>query len=62
MGMVIALQNSSFMSAEQRRVFDEIDASIVAAINAAKDAGVPQGLIVALLHGHAHQQTSEMMA
>ncbi len=50
------------MTAEQRRVFEATDAAFVAAIQAAKDAGVPQGLIVALLHGHAHQQTAAMMA
>lgn len=35
-----------------------MDASIVAAINAAKHAGVPQGLIVGLLHSYAHSQTA----
>ena len=38
-----------------------MDVAIVAAINAAKDAGVPQGLIVGLLHGFAHDQTARMM-
>lgn len=38
-----------------------MDSKIVEAINEAKNSGVPQGLIVALLHGYAHDQTSEMM-
>ena len=59
---VIALPNSGLMTAEQRRTFEATDAAFVAAIDAAKEAGVPQGLIVALLHGHAHQQTAAMMA
>lgn len=59
---VIALPNSGAMTPEQRRVFKAADAAIAAAIDAAKEAGVPQGLIVALLHGHAHQQTAAMMA
>ena len=38
----------------------KMDSAIVSAINAAKDAGVPQGLIVGLLHGYAHDQTVAM--
>lgn len=38
-----------------------MDDAIVAAINAAKDAGVPQGLIVGLLHGYAHDQTAALV-
>ena len=59
---VVAMPGTGAMTAEQRRVFEATDAAFVAAIQAAKDAGVPQGLIVALLHGHAHQQTAAMMA
>jgi hypothetical protein len=33
----------------------------VAAINAAKNAGVPQGLIVGLLHSYAHDQTAALV-
>ena len=40
---------------------EDMNSALVAALEAAKDAEVPQGLIVALLHGHAHQQTSMMM-
>jgi hypothetical protein len=59
---VVAMPGTGAMTAEQRRTFEATDAAFVAAIQAAKDAGVPQGLIVALLHGHAHQQTAAMMA
>lgn len=38
-----------------------MDSAIVAAINAAKDAGVPQGLIVGLLHSYAHDQTAALL-
>jgi hypothetical protein len=34
--------------------------AIVAALDKAKAAGVAQGLIVALLHGHAARETSEL--
>lgn len=40
---------------------ERMDAVIVAAINDAKDAGVPQGLIVALLQGFAHSETADMV-
>ncbi len=59
---VFTIPGSGTMTAEQRRVFEETDAAFVTAIGSAKDAGVPQGLIVALLHGHAYQQTAAMMA
>lgn len=40
---------------------EAMDAAIVEALKAAKDAGVPQGLIVGLLHGFAHRETAVMM-
>ena len=39
----------------------ELDDALVKAINAAKASGLPQGLIVSLLHGHAHFQTGIMV-
>lgn len=39
----------------------ELDSAIAKAIDAAKAAGLPQGLIVALLHGHAHSETAKMV-
>jgi hypothetical protein len=38
-----------------------MDSAIMAAISAAKAASVPQGLIVGLLHGYAHDQTAAML-
>ena len=35
-----------------------LDKAIADAVDAAKSAGLPQGLIVSLLHGHAHAQTT----
>jgi hypothetical protein len=43
------------------RLVQELDADIASAIELAKSLNVPQGLIVAVLHGHAHCQTSEMV-
>ncbi|WP_308907621.1 hypothetical protein [Pseudomonas canadensis] len=38
-----------------------LDKAIADAVGAAKAAGLPQGLIVSLLHGHAHAQTHQMV-
>ncbi|MBF8793457.1 hypothetical protein IRZ70_11645 [Pseudomonas monteilii] len=40
----------------------EFDAALVKAIDAAKEAGLPQGLLVGLLNGHAHAETHKMVA
>ncbi|WP_063912508.1 hypothetical protein [Pseudomonas sp. p21] len=40
----------------------EFDAALVKAIDFAKAAGLPQGLLVGLLHGHAHAETHKMVA
>ncbi|WP_059395541.1 hypothetical protein [Pseudomonas putida] len=39
-----------------------LDAALIKAIDAAKKSGLPQGLLVAILHGHAHAQTREMVS
>ncbi|WP_077046655.1 hypothetical protein [Pseudomonas sp. KK4] len=39
----------------------ELDGAIAKAIDAAKAAGLPQGLVVSILHGHAHAQTLSMI-
>jgi hypothetical protein len=36
--------------------------AIAKAVDAAKAAGLPQGLVVSLLHGHAQMQTSIMVS
>ena len=40
----------------------DLDDALVKAINAAKAAGLPQGLIVSLFHGHTHCQTGIMVS
>ncbi|MDF9893450.1 hypothetical protein [Pseudomonas donghuensis] len=44
-----------------KEVVVDLDSTIAKAIDAAKAAGLPQGLIVSLLHGHAYAQTSIMV-
>lgn len=39
----------------------EFDAALVKAIDAAKEAGLPQGMLVGLLQGHAHAETLKMV-
>lgn len=38
-----------------------LEAALIKAIDAAKEAGLPQGLLVAILHGHAHAETHRMV-
>lgn len=40
----------------------ELDEALRKAIDAAKAAGLPQGLLVALLHGQAHSETARMVS
>lgn len=49
------------MTAAMVKAFERFDAEVIDAVNTALMSGVPVGLIVALLHGHAHQQTAAMM-
>lgn len=44
------------------KAINEMDESLCKAIDNAKAVGMPQGLIVALLHGQAHSQTSIMVS
>ena len=48
-------------SARQAAAFSRFGLAIETAIAAAKDSGVPQGLIVSLLHALAHRETAEML-
>lgn len=58
---VTRLRHALPMSPEINKAVTELDIAIAKAIDAAKAAGLPQGLIVAELHGHAHAQTHNMV-
>ena len=58
---VSRLRHALPLSADINRAVTELDAAIAKAIDAAKAAGLPQGLVVAILHGQAHAQTHEMV-
>jgi len=60
MAKIIQLETSGIMAHTMNHV-REMESSIIKAIYQAKLADVPQGLIVAMLHGHATRETLEMV-
>ncbi|MBB3239161.1 hypothetical protein FHW68_000633 [Pseudomonas sp. Tn43] len=50
------------LSPEIVKAINEMDAGLGNAIDTAKAAGLPQGLIVALLHGQACSETARMVS
>lgn len=61
MSNVTRLRHSLPMSRDINASVGDLDKAIADAVDAAKEAGLPQGLIVSLLHGHAHAQTHQMV-
>ncbi|OIN45992.1 hypothetical protein [Pseudomonas costantinii] len=61
MSNVTRLRHVLPMSQDINKALFDLDSAIIKAIDAAKAAGLPQGLIVAELHGHAHAQTYIMV-
>jgi hypothetical protein len=61
MGNVIKAFDCVVLTLEQKRIYENMEKGIVDLVNTAKNAGVPQGLIVALLHGYANYETGVMM-
>lgn len=61
MSTVSRLHHALPLSPAINQAVTELDSAIAKAIDAAKAAGLPQGLIVAELHGHAHAQTHNMV-
>lgn len=61
MSNVTRLRHALSLSTDINKAVIELDAAIAKAIDAAKSAGLPQGLVVAILHGQAHAQTHEMV-
>lgn len=50
------------MSPDINKAIADLDSVIAKAVSAAKAAGLPQGLVVSLLHGHAQAQTNIMVS
>ena len=61
MSNVTRLRHVLPMSQDINAAVGALDKAIADAVDAAKSAGLPQGLIVSLLHGHAHAQTHQMV-
>ena len=58
---VTRLRHALPMSQDINKALTDLDSAIAKAVDAARAAGLPQGLIVAELHGHAHAQTHQMV-
>lgn len=61
MSNVTRLRHVLPMSPDINAAVADLDKAIADSVDAAKEAGLPQGLIVGLLHGHAHAQTHQMV-
>ena len=58
---ITRLHHALPMSPAINKAITNLDSAIAKAIDAAKGAGLPQGLVVAVLHGHAHSETAKMV-
>lgn len=58
---VTRLRHALPLSVDINKAVADLDTAIAKAIDAAKAAGLPQGLVVAILHGQAHAQTHELV-
>ena len=61
MSNVTRLHHALPMSPDINKAVADLDSAIAKAVGAAKNAGLPQGLVVSLLHGHAQMQTNIMV-
>lgn len=61
MSNVSNLRGAISLSSEIVRVIRDTDAAIVEAINKARDAGIPQGMLTGMLHGYALGETARMI-
>lgn len=61
MSNVTRLRHVLPMSPDINKAISDLDGAIAKAVDAAKAAGLPQGLVVSLLHGRAQVQTSIMV-
>lgn len=62
MSNVTRLRHALPMSPDINKAVADLDSALAKAIDAARGAGLPQGLVVSLLHGHAQVQTNNMVS
>ncbi|MEN5089170.1 hypothetical protein ABE458_00570 [Pseudomonas protegens] len=61
MSNVTRLRHALPMHQDINKALNNLDGAIAKAIGAAKTTGLPQGVIVVVLHGQAHSQTAIMV-
>lgn len=61
MSKITRLHHALPLGADINKAVTDLDTAIAKAIDSAKAAGLPQGLVVAILQGQAHAQTHEMV-
>ncbi|MBV7523437.1 hypothetical protein D3C76_1800190 [compost metagenome] len=59
---VTRLHHALPLSPAINKAVSDLDSALAIAIDAAKAVGLPQGLVVSLLHGHAQVQTNIMVS
>ena len=59
---VTRLHHALPLSPAINKAVTDLDSAVAKAIDVAKAAGLPQGLVVSLLHGHAQLQTNIMVS
>lgn len=59
---VTRLHHALPLSPAINKAVTDLDSAIAKAVDAAKAAGLPQGLVVSLLHGHTQAQTNIMVS
>ena len=62
MSNVTNIRHAMPLSPDITRAIVELDSVIAKAVDAARAAGLPQGFVVSVLHGHAHAQTHIMVS
>ncbi|WP_223511488.1 hypothetical protein [Pseudomonas sp. GL-B-19] len=62
MSSVTRLHHALPLSPAINKAIADLDSVIAKAVDTAKNAGLPQGLVVSLLHGHAQVQTNIMVS
>lgn len=62
MSSITNIRHAMPIPVDIQRVLTAMDEAILDAVKTAKAAGLPQGFIVALLHGYAHSQTAIMVS
>ncbi|NWA68048.1 hypothetical protein [Pseudomonas reactans] len=62
MSNVTRLRHALPMSQDINKVLADLDIAIAKAVDAARSAGLPQGIVVAILHGQAHAETARMVS